>query len=86
MKELNALKQFEKLGFFCVTPTDKDKTFFFTKHIEKGNHTVQIWVILRKTPIVEYRYDGKQVELPATIESAIGELLGELDYPTFVVA
>ena len=32
----------EKLGFTGFGPTAKDKTYYFSKHTEKGNHSYQL--------------------------------------------
>ena len=79
------LEKFKKLGFNCFEPTGKDNTYYFVKHIEKGGHTAQIWIVMRKTPIVSYKYDYKDAVLPKSLEETIGEFLGTLGYETYRV-
>ena len=79
-----ALEKFNKLGFNYYEPTGNDNTYYFAKHIEKGNHTAQLWIVLRKkTPVVTYKYDYKTVDLPNVLEEAVAEFLGELGYETY---
>jgi len=80
-------EKLEKLGFRGFEPTTKDKTYYFSKHIEKGNHSYQLWIELKKkTPVVAYKCDYKTVELTGTVEDAVGDFLGKLGYETYVMA
>ncbi len=80
---MDALEKFGKLGFNCFEPTVTDNTYYFSKHIEKGNHSAQLWIVLRKTPVVTYKYDYKNTELPSVLEDTVAEFLGELGYETY---
>lgn len=79
------MERFEKLGFFCVGPSKTDRTYYFVKHIEKGNHTLQIWITLKKVPFVTYKYDNKLAPLTKILEEAIGSFLGDLGYESYTV-
>ena len=73
------------LGFLCVEHSNKYKTYYFVKHIEKGNHTLQIWITLKKVPLVTYKYDHKLAPLTKILEEAIGSFLGDLGYESYTV-
>ena len=79
------MERFKKLGFFCVEPSNKDKTYYFVKHIEKGNHTLQVWITLKKVPLVTYKYDHKLSALTKILEDTIGSFLGDLGYESYTV-
>lgn len=77
----------EKLGFTGFGPTAKDKTYYFSKHTEKENHSYQLWIELKKkTPVVAYKCDYKTIELAGAVEEAVGDFLGRLDYESYTVA
>lgn len=80
-------EKLEKLGFTGFEPTEKDKTYYFSKHIENGNHSYQLWIELkRKTPVVTYNCDYKAIDLVGTVEEAVGDFLGKLGYESYKVA
>lgn len=83
---MEALNKLTKLGFTCVEPTDKDKTYFFAKHTEKGKHTTQIWIVLRRIPEITIKEDYETVVEPASeLEEALAEFLGELGYDNYKI-
>lgn len=74
------------MGFTFQRPSKKDKTWFFVRHTEKGGHTIQLWITLRKKPIVELLFDGASIEPEPgnTIDVAINEFLAELGYTEYI--
>lgn len=79
-------EKLEKLGFTGFGPTNKDKTYYFSKHTEKGNHSYQLWIELKKKiPVVAYKCDYKTIELAGAVEEAVSDFLGKLDYESYIV-
>lgn len=83
---MKSLEKFTKLGFTFQEPSKKDKTWFFVKHTEKGGHIIQLWITLRKRPVVELLFDGSLLEPDpgSMMDIAINEFLMELGYTEYI--
>lgn len=85
---MTSIEKLKKLGFSCVEPTATDNTYYFAKHIEKPRKTIQIWIILKKTPVVYYKENHKKVVLNTSgpLGAAITDFINELGYATYKLA
>ena len=80
-------EKLEKLGFMGFEPSLTDKTYYFSKHIEKGKHSCQLWVELKRSiPIVTYKYDYKVVVPEGSVIDAVTDFLEKLGYDVYDIA
>ena len=77
----------ERLGFMGFEPSLTDRTYYFSKHIEKGKHSCQLWVDLKRSiPTVTYKYDYKVIVPGSSVIDAVTDFLKKLGYDVYDIA